>query len=96
MDCEGGDMKAYNIARQLIEEGEDDRHKAYQDTVGKWTIGRGRNLQDKGISQPESDLLFANDLEEAFAVCKSEFGFFKDLSPVRQAVIVDLFHNLGL
>lgn len=38
------------------------RFKPYRDTVGKLTIGVGRNLDDRGISPGEADYLLANDI----------------------------------
>ena len=42
-----------NIYDQLRRD-EGVRFKPYQDTVGKWTIGVGRNLSDKGINWVEA------------------------------------------
>lgn len=82
------------IAYTLIDENEGDRLKVYKCPAGKWTIGRGRNLEDKGISQPESDLMLANDIEEAHIELKG-IEFYNDLSDVRKAVLIDMAHNLG-
>jgi lysozyme len=38
------------------------RLKPYQDTVGKWTIGYGRNLDDRGISKYEAEAMLRNDV----------------------------------
>ena len=37
----------------------------YVDRVGKTTIGIGRDLDDKGLSDPEIDFCLDNDIEEA-------------------------------
>lgn len=37
--------------------------KMYKDSVGKWSIGIGRNLQDNGITKEEAEFLFDNDLK---------------------------------
>jgi len=37
-------------------------NKPYIDTVGKLTIGYGRNIQDNGISHDEAELMFENDM----------------------------------
>lgn len=36
------------------------RNRSYRDTVGKWTIGVGRNLTDVGLSPKERAALLAN------------------------------------
>ena len=68
--------------------------KPYIDTVGKITIGCGRNLTDKGISQAEADLLLDNDMDECLADCAT-FPWFASLNGVRQRAILDLRFNLG-
>ena len=37
-------------------------HKPYVDTVGKTTIGVGRNLDDVGLTDDEIDYLLDNDI----------------------------------
>lgn len=46
--------------------------KLYKDTVDKWTIGWGRNIEDNGISKEEADFMFDND----FARCQRELSRF--------------------
>jgi lysozyme len=41
--------------------------KPYTDTVGKLTIGIGRNLTDRGISRQEALVLARNDVDAAAA-----------------------------
>lgn len=71
------------------------RHFPYVDTVGKITVGYGRNITDKGISAAEASMLLEHDIEEALAGAES-FPWFATLNPVRQKAIVDLVFNLGL
>lgn len=66
----------------------------YVDTVGKITIGIGRNLTDKGISAAEADFLFDRDLNETLEAC-ARFPWFDGLDPVRQCVIANMCFNLG-
>ena len=66
----------------------------YTDTVGKVTIGVGRNLTDVGISESEAYLLLDNDLDEV--LCDLEdFPWFTGLNSVRQLVVADMRFNLG-
>lgn len=71
------------------------RLKPYKDTVGKLTIGVGRNLDDNGITEQEALQLLMNDIH----VSKSELSkldWFNDLSDRRQEAIINMHFNLGL
>lgn len=50
---------------ELLSRFEGLRLKPYRDTVGKLTIGFGRNLEDKGISQLEAEFLLYQDIEQS-------------------------------
>ena len=62
---------------------------------GKITIGVGRNLSDRGISQDELSYLLATDIEIAKKDAAT-FDYFEDLNEPRQAVIISMCFNLGL
>lgn len=70
------------------------RLRPYTDTVGKLTIGVGRNLTDKGLSQPEVMQLLDHDIEEVMADLRS-FGWFLKLDADRRLALCDLRFNLG-
>jgi lysozyme len=82
-----------NIWDQL-ELHEDRRTKPYVDTVGKITIGVGRNLTDKGLSDSEIDYLLMNDIRECTDDLKT-FLWWDDLDDVRRNVLIDMRFNLG-
>jgi lysozyme len=71
------------------------RLKPYTDTVGKLTIGVGRNLDDKGITQEEAEYLLSNDISAAWLSLVSRLECFSRLDTVRQAVLLDMAVNLG-
>jgi lysozyme len=73
---------------------EDRRTKPYVDTVGKITIGVGRNLTDKGLSDSEIDYLLMNDIRECTDDLKT-FLWWDDLDDVRRNVLIDMRFNLG-
>lgn len=82
------------LRRQLMRH-EGLRLKPYMDTVGTFTIGHGRNLESRGISEAEALYLLDNDI----AACINDLvtlPWFADLDPVRQRVFVDLCFNLGI
>jgi lysozyme len=66
----------------------------YTDTVGKLTIGIGRNLTDVGISRPEALFLLRTDLTQARTDLET-FGWFAGLTPTRQRALLDMRFNLG-
>jgi len=70
------------------------RLKPYEDTVGKLTIGIGRNLDDKGISKNEAKYMLKNDIEETRKRLMLN-GWFRKLDSIRQKVIIDMSFNLG-
>lgn len=61
---------------------------------GKLTVGVGRNLEDRGLSDDEIDYLLDNDICDCISNAQ-KFRWFEGLDPVRQAVIVELIFNLG-
>jgi lysozyme len=67
----------------------------YRDTVGKLTIGYGRNLDDRGITEEEAELLLTTDIDAAVADAKT-LPYWNGLGPVRQLVVADMIFNLGL
>ena len=85
------------LIQQMLIIDEGIRLKPYKDTVGKLTIGVGRNLDDVGISEDEALYLLNNDIKKAKEDVKKVFGeMFHELDPVRQAVLIDMMFNLGL
>lgn len=72
------------------------RLKPYRDTVGKLTIGVGRNLDDCGISNEEAAVLLDNDITRVWQELTKKLPFFGALSADRQNALVDMAFNLGL
>lgn len=66
----------------------------YRCSAGKLTIGVGRNLDDRGITQEESRFLLANDIAIVLKDCEN-LDYWDDLDPVRKLVIADMVFNLG-
>lgn len=80
-------------ANLILEEGK--RSHPYMDTVGKITIGVGRNLTDNGLRDDEIDLMLDNDMHDAEIDARVLFQSFDSLSDARKAVLVDMAFNLG-
>lgn len=63
----------------------------YTDTVGKLTIGVGRNIEDRGITAEEAAFLLDNDITFVFQqLSKRAVGVFTSLDEVRQHVLLDM------
>ena len=69
----------------------------YRCSAGRWTLGVGRNISDKGITKEEAIMLLNNDISE----CKRDLAnlvfkgqFYKFPEPV-QHVLMDMRFQLG-
>ena len=74
---------------------EGERLKPYLDTVGKWTIGCGRNLSDNGISRSEMDFMLQNDVTAAYLDAQKLLPTFLTLDDVRQRVLTEMVFQMG-
>lgn len=88
-----GDFMAELAAELTRDEGL--RLKPYVDTVGKLTIGVGRNLTDVGISETEAQLLLRNDIAAAEQLLDAHIAWWRRLDEDRQRVLVNMAFNLG-
>ncbi len=70
-------------------------HRVYVDSVGKRTIGYGRNLDDKGLADDEAEFLLYNDVEDALKDAHI-LHFYAELSENRKQVIANMVFNMGL
>lgn len=89
------DFMNEKLMYRLIEE-EGMKLKPYRCPAGKLTIGVGRNLEDKGLSNEEALFLLQNDIIEAVKELKKAFLFFDSLNETRQIVLIDMCFNLGI
>jgi len=83
------------LAEQIVRD-EGLRLKPYKDTVGKTTIGVGRNLDDVGISKEEAMYLLDNDIQVATNNLAREFPWTLGLDVVRHAAMVNMTFNMGV
>jgi len=83
------------IAEALIRQHEGVSALPYEDSVGKITIGIGRNLTDRGLSVDEVEMLFANDMKIAAEILDIWCHDWRDFSATRQAALLSMAFNLG-
>lgn len=72
------------------------RLKPYRDTVGKLTIGIGRNLDDVGISEAEANYLLGNDVAKATSGVRQKLPWVDSLDDARMGVLVNMAFNMGV
>ncbi|MGP9834226.1 glycoside hydrolase family protein [Marinobacter sp. NSM] len=82
------------LLRSQLERHEGLRLKPYRDTVGKLTIGHGRNLEDVGISREEADFMLDNDIDQVEQYLNT-VDEYNELDEVRQTVLANMAFNLG-
>ena len=81
--------------KQMLVDDEGYRQFPYKDTVGKLTIGVGRNLEDRGISQDEAMYMLNEDIKYFEKFLKENLAFYNKLTENRQNVLVNMCFNLG-
>ena len=72
------------------------RLKPYLDTVGKWTVGCGRNLSDNGISEEEAMTMLENDIQTTIKDINNNFDWYTRLNDARRIVIISMVFNMGI
>jgi len=73
------------------------RLKPYRCTAGKLTIGIGRNLEDRGISQKEAYAMLERDIQDCEQWLIDEIPeIYNKLDEVRQSVLLNMCFNLGI
>lgn len=88
-------MNRERLLKQLrVDEGT--RYKPYRDTVGKLTIGVGRNLDDRGLSPDEVDYLLNNDVKLVEMELDGQLPWWRSMSDARQEVLANMCFNLGI
>lgn len=92
--------------RALLERHEGRRAEAYDDATGATlrpgavlrgypTIGVGRNLLGKGLSDGEINYLLDNDIRDCCADLDSFIPWWRDHDPARQAALISWRFNMG-
>lgn len=74
---------------------EDLKLKPYKDSVGKLSIGVGRNLEDNGIRRIEAMFMLRNDIDSVYDEIHM-YSWFRNANEVRKLVLMDMAFNLGV
>ena len=83
------------LLKQSLLRHEGFRSKPYKDTVGKMTIGIGRNLDDVGITKDEAFYLLNDDINTAI-ISLNVIPFLDEIDQVRQCVLIEMCFNMGI
>lgn len=84
------------LLRKQIQVDEGFRSFPYTDIAGRLSIGYGRNLTDRGITQLEAAQLLDDDITVAIADLYQRFPFVMNFDGVRQIVLANMCFNLGV
>lgn len=87
------------ISEQLCEQikrHEGLRLRAYQDSLGVWTIGYGRNLQELDIDETLANRWLLEDIWKAKQDVLNAFQFSRTLDSARQDALVNMAFNMGI
>ena len=72
------------------------RLKPYEDSVGKLTIGIGRNIDDVGITEAEAEFLLTNDIAHTMIDLDKFCPWWKNMNEPRQRALVNMCFNMGI
>lgn len=82
--------------REDLKRDEGLRLTPYADTMGKLTIGYGRNLTDRGIDATEAEILLADDIATVCAELDRELPWWPKCPDDVQRGLVNMCFNVGI
>jgi lysozyme len=93
----GGNVDRDALKKQLVVD-EGLRLHAYQDSLGYWTIGVGRNIDRRGpgLTNEEAIYLLDNDISRVCTELDTALPWWKSITPARQTVLANMCFNMGL
>lgn len=87
-------MNRQKLAAQLVVD-EDKRRLPYRCSAGKLTIGVGRNLDDRGLSEDEIAYLLNNDIDLVEKELDRRLPWWREMNEARQTALANMAFNLG-
>jgi lysozyme len=84
------------LLKNQLKQHEGLRLKVYTCPAGRLTIGYGRNLEDRGLTESEAEYLLDNDIIECEQLLGKVYIWFKNLDSARQAVMISMCFNMGI
>ncbi len=87
-------LEVYQELKASLIKHEGYKRELYKDVRGKWTIGVGYNIEDRGLKDSVVNELFTEDMD-FFYHFLSQFPWFLKINSDRQVVLCDMAYNLG-
>ena len=85
-----------NLAKNMIKNDEGLELKVYRCPANKLSIGYGRNLEDRGITEEEADYLLSNDIRSIRKELFDSKINFEKLNNARQSVLINMAYQMGI
>ena len=82
--------------KDMLKQEEGFSGRPYKDTLGFSTIGYGRNLDVRGISEAEAETMLENDICWANNQLFSCYPWLKALDDPRKYVLISMVFNMGI
>ena len=89
----------HEILKSMLRKHEGMVLHSYQDSLGYWTIGVGRLIDNRkggGITVEEAMFLLDNDIKRIEVDLDNHLPWWRTLDETRQLVIADMCFNLGI
>lgn len=90
-----GELDRARLVGELLRD-EGLRLKPYMDSTNHLTIGVGRNLTDRGITNAEAFFLLDNDIDATVLEVQHALPWFVALDEARKRVLLNMAFNLGV
>jgi lysozyme len=84
-----------DLKERLIKE-EGLRLKPYRCTSNKLTIGIGRNIEERGISEAEALYLLENDIEIVLDELYASLHWLAEINTTVRMILIDMAFNMGV
>mgnify|MGYP005998809109 CR=1 FL=1 len=84
-----------DLKERLIQE-EGLRLKPYRCTANKLTIGIGRNIEERGITEDEAMYLLNNDVEMVLDELYDNFNWLASIDVTARMILIDMAFNMGV
>ena len=86
----------YDKVKEMLIRHEGTMCTLYQCTEDKWTIGVGRNLSDRGITEEEAMYLLDNDIKRVMSQLDEYWTVWRSFPEKAQLCCVDMSFQMGI